>query len=190
MLEESATGPSLYRSSTIQIAGKGIHALSSEAGTHRVSRIPSNEKHGRRHTSAVTVSVLPVPEKIDTVLDMKDVTVEFFRASGKGGQHRNKTETAVRVVHKPTGLKAVIADERSQSSNKERALTLLAARVAQRRQDVSKERIDAKRSKQHGTGHISERFRSYLWREGTVVDHQSGRSASLRQVLDGDFSWG
>jgi peptide chain release factor 1 len=189
VLEESSFGPSLYRSASIRITGKSVERLIAEAGTHRVSRIPWNERKGRRHTSAVTVSVLPVPERISAVLDMKDVTVEFFRASGKGGQHRNKTETAVRAVHKPTGLRAVIADERSQSSNKDRALALLAARVAERRQNAADQRIGAKRSEQHGSGHISERFRSYLWREGIVVDHESGRSAPLRQVLDGDFSW-
>lgn len=158
-----------------------------EAGTHRVSRIPANEKRGRRHTSAVTVSVLPVPERLDTALDMREVDIQFFRASGKGGQHRNKVETAVRAVHKPTGLRAVIADDRSQSANKERALALLAARVAARQSQETQQKRDAIRAAHHGSGHISERFRSYLWREGIVVDHQGGKQIALKSFLEGNF---
>jgi peptide chain release factor 1 len=153
-----------------------------------VSRIPPNEKRGRRHTSAVTVSVLPVPKAIRTVLNDGDVSIEFFRAGGKGGQHRNKTETAVRAVHRPTGLTAVIADERSQSTNRERALEVLSARVADRARRAVEGKRGAVRAAMHGSGDISERFRSYLWREGTVVDHSTGRTAPLKAVLDGDFS--
>lgn len=188
MLEESSFGPSLYRSSSIQIVGKGVDRLRSEAGTHRVSRIPWNERKGRRHTSAVTVSVLPVPERLASVIDMNDVTIDYFRASGPGGQNRNKSETAVRAVHKPTGLKAVIADEKSQLTNKERALSLLAARVQERSMTASEAKRGAIRAKMHGSGDIAERFRSYLWREGTVVNHATGQSAPLKAVLDGDFS--
>lgn len=187
MLEESSFGPSLYRSSSLKVTGKGVDRLRSEAGTHRVSRIPWNERKGRRHTSAVTVSVLPVPERVSAVLDMKDVTLDYFRASGPGGQNRNKSETAVRAVHKPTGLKAIIADEKSQLTNKERALSLLAARVQQQRSQRAAQHRDAVRSKMHGSGMIAERFRSYLWREGKVVNHETGQSAPLRAVLDGDF---
>lgn len=188
MLEESSFGLSLYRSSSIQISGKGADRLISEAGTHRVSRIPWNERKGRRHTSAVTVSVLPVPERIAAVLDMKDVTIEAFRASGPGGQNRNKSETAIRAVHKPTGLKAVIADEKSQLTNKERALSLLAARVYDSRTRSSERIRERIRKTHHGSGDIAERFRSYLWREGKVVNHATGQSAPLKDVLDGDFS--
>lgn len=136
----------------------------------------------------MTVAVLPIPAVLSTVLSMADVRVEAFRSTGPGGQNRNKSETAIRVTHNPTQLTAVIADERSQSSNRERALALLAARVAARRaQDATRAR-NATRSSMHGSGFIAERFRSYLWREGKVVDHQSGASAPLRAVLDGDFS--
>lgn len=188
MLEESSFGPSLYRSTTIEVTGKGVERLRSEAGTHRVSRIPNNEKHGRRHTSAVTVSVLPVPERVSDVFDEKDVRIETFKATGAGGQHRNKTMSAIRAIHKPTGLTATIADERSQHTNRERALALLAARVQRKAQSVSDIQRQSAKSAMHGSGNIAERFRSYLWREGTVVNHVTGVSASLRSVLDGDFS--
>lgn len=188
MLEESSFGPSLYRSTSVQFTGKGVERLAAEAGTHRVSRIPWNEKKGRRHTSAVTVAVLPVPEHVLSVLDMKDVTIDTFRSSGPGGQNRNKSETAVRVIHKPTGLKAVIADEKSQLSNKERALALLAARLQKHDLDVRERPFAVLRAEMHGSGDIAERFRSYLWREGIVVNHQTGESAPLKAVLDGDFT--
>jgi peptide chain release factor 1 len=129
-----------------------------------------------------------VPRRVSDSLSLSDVKIEFFRAGGKGGQHRNKTETAVRVVHLPTGLTATIADERSQSTNQERALAVLSARVLAKRTTDERRVRDAVRSKMHGSGDIAERFRSYLWREGTVVDHQTGKTAPLAKVLDGDFS--
>lgn len=176
------------RSCSLQFTGKAVANLAVESGTHRVSRIPDNEKRGRRHTSAVTVSVLPVPERIADVFDEKDVRVDTFRSTGPGGQNRNKSETAVRAIHIPTGLTAVVADEKSQLTNRGRALSLLAARVqsaAQRRVERSRDRA---RAKHHGTGNIAGRFRSYLWREGIVVNHENGASARLKSVLDGDIS--
>src|SRR4029078_12248424 len=124
------------KTAVLRIEGEGVELLAVEAGTHRVTRIPSNERQGRRHTSAVTVAVLPISKKADSKLG--DVEIETYKGTGPGGQHRNKTETCVRVTHRESGLVALACSEKSQATNKERALEVLASRVqanAQRRLD-------------------------------------------------------
>lgn len=164
-----------------------MEILASEAGTHRVTRIPPNEKQGRRHTSAVTVAVLSVMAQ-RAELDLNDVRIDLFRASGKGGQNRNKRETAVRAVHVPTGITATSAGERFQEVNKERALEVLSARVAAHNERDIREQYNTQKSKMHGSGHIAERQRSYLWREGVAVDHQTGIRVPLKDALNGELS--
>jgi peptide chain release factor 1 len=187
ILDESVPGNGLIKSSTLRISGKGVDALSAEAGTHRVTRIPINEKTGRRHTSAVTVAILEVPERVSVVLNASDVQIDTFRGTGPGGQHRNKTDSAVRATHVPTGLVAVAQDDRSQHVNKERALEVLAARVTERKSTAMTEVRERKRARDHGRGHIAERQRSYLWREGVAVDHTSGVRVPLTRALNGDL---
>lgn len=135
----------------------------------------------------MTVAVLaPLPKAQG--LRESDVEISYFRASGKGGQHRNKTETAVRVVHRPTGLTATAASERSQSVNQERALAVLSARVSARQQATIQGKVDQQRRSMHGSGDIAERQRSYLFREGVAVDHRTGVRVPLRAALDGDLA--
>lgn len=185
LLEREVLGAG-WRLIVLRLAGRGVGRLLGEAGTHRVTREPSNDRSGRRHTSAVTVAVLPVRAAAD-ILDLRDVRLDTFRASGHGGQHMQKTKSAVRAIHVPTGLRAVIADERSQAHNKERALELLAARVAAHVGRASQSREDQLRRSQVGSGHISERSRTYAWKAGLVTDHRTGISVSLASVLAGDL---
>lgn len=152
-----------------------------------MTRIPANERQGRRHTSAVTVAILAPPPPAEQ-LDPREVEISYFRASGKGGQHRNKTETAVRAVHRPTGLTATATSERSQSVNQERALAVLSARVSAQRQAAIQGKVDRARRSQHGSGDIAERQRSYLFREGVAVDHRTGVRVRLAAALDGDLA--
>jgi peptide chain release factor 1 len=183
LLEREALGAG-WRFIVLRLSGRGVERLSGEAGTHRVTREPGNDRQGRRHTSAVTVAVLPVRATAE-VLDLRDVRLDTFRASGHGGQHMQKTESAVRAVHIPTGLRAVIANERSQAHNKERALELLAARVAAKVGQAGQIHEDRLRRSQVGSGHISERSRTYAWKAGLVTDHRTGVSLPLADVLAG-----
>jgi peptide chain release factor 1 len=158
-----------------------------EAGTHRVTRIPPNEKNGRRHTSAVTVAVLSPIRLVDSGVNLRDVRIEAYKASGNGGQNRNKRETAIRVVHVPTGISAISAGERFKEVNQERALEVLSARVTAYNERKVTERYNTLKAKMHGSGHIAERQRSYLWREGVAVDHQTGVRVNLKDALNGNL---
>ena len=187
LLESSPAGRGV-RSASLRIAGNGVEALRSEAGTHRVQRQPANDRTGRRHTSAVTVAVLPVPDLAEQSLDLACVKIETFRSSGPGGQNMQKTDSAVRAIHQPTGISAVISDERSQHRNRQRALELLATRLnAQQQAAQNFERSRLRRSMK-GTGHIAERIRTYAYRDNIVTDHRSGFKTSLQPVLSGDLS--
>lgn len=186
--EHSFGAPGVTRSAALRIEGTGLDALRAEVGTHRVTRQPVNDRTGRRHTSAVTVAVLPVPVDVTAALDLREVAITTFRSSGAGGQNVQKTETAIRAIHRPTGLSAVIQDERSQSRNKQRALQVLAARVASLRSGEAGGVQAARRSAMHGSGNIAERQRSYLWREGVAVDHRTGVRVDLGQALDGNLA--
>lgn len=187
ILDESSPASGLLKSAVLRISGKGVDALSAEAGTHRVTRIPVNEKTGRRHTSAVTVAILTVPERVSVSLDLSEVRIDTFRGTGPGGQHRNKTDSAVRVTHKPSGLTATAQGDRSQHVNRERALETLAARLQEEAQTASDTKHAKSRARQHGRGTIAERQRSYLWREGVAVDHRSGIRVPLVQALEGNL---
>lgn len=175
------------REGTYRFAGNGVAGLRSEAGTHRVVQEASRKRDGRRHTSAVTVAVLPVEPAARAALALRDVDISTFRASGAGGQHMQKTETAVRVVHRPTGLTAVVQDERSQASNKERALEVLSARLDARLRQAADGRVAATRAAQVGSGAWAERIRSYTEDADRVVDHRTGVAASLRRFMAGDL---
>ncbi len=160
--------------------------LKFESGVHRVQRIPVTEASGRIHTSTVTVAVLPEAEEMDVQLDPQDLDITVQRASGPGGQGVNTTDSAVRIIHKPTGLMAYCADGRSQQKNKARAMAVLRSRLLQRKEDEERSKYAARRRRQIGTGDRSERIRTYNFPQNRVTDHRIGLTLySLPAVMEG-----
>jgi peptide chain release factor 1 len=178
------------REAVLLIEGPGAFAaLRHEAGVHRVQRVPATEGSGRIHTSAATVAVLPEAEETEVDLRPEDLDMSVARASGAGGQHVNKTESAVQIIHRPTGIMVYCADERSQLRNRQKALRVLRARLLERQTAVDQAaRADARRG-QVGTGDRSERIRTYNFHQNRVTDHRVDLTLhGLQQVLDGDIS--
>jgi peptide chain release factor 1 len=178
-----------YKEIIASITGEGVYArLKFESGVHRVQRVPDTEGSGRIHTSAATVAVLPEAEAVDVAVNDADLEFDFFRSSGAGGQHVNKTESAVRITHKPTGISVAIQDERSQHKNRARAMSLLLARLY----DAERERLAATRAAdrkaQVGTGDRSERIRTYNFPQGRLTDHRINLTLyRLPEIVAGDL---
>jgi peptide chain release factor 1 len=188
VLSASETELGGVREAVALVSGRGAYArLKFEAGVHRVQRVPVTEAGGRIHTSAATVAVLPEAEEVDVQLDEKDLRIDVFRASGAGGQHVNRTESAVRVTHLPTGITVSIQDEKSQHRNRARALQILRSRLLERERSEQERARAADRRVQVGSGDRSERIRTYNFPQSRVTDHRIGLTLHrLDEVLSGE----
>ena len=174
---------------SFSVAGEGAYSkLKFESGVHRVQRVPETETQGRIHTSTVTVAVLPEAEEVEVEIAPEDLKIDVFRASGAGGQHVNKTESAIRITHLPTGIVVECQDERSQFKNREKALKILRSRVYEQKQREADEKLASQRRSQVGTGDRSERIRTYNYPQSRVTDHRIGLTLyKLDAILDGDL---
>jgi len=179
-----------YKEIVVRISGQDVYSqLKFEAGTHRVQRVPATEAQGRIHTSACTVAVLPEVDEIDDVdINPADLRVDTYRASGAGGQHVNRTESAIRIVHIPTGTVVECQDERSQHKNRARAMSLLKSRILSAQQEKRSSEIAADRKLQVGSGDRSERIRTYNFPQGRLTDHRINLTLyRLDAIMEGDL---
>ncbi|HCT64699.1 MAG TPA: peptide chain release factor 1 [Lachnospiraceae bacterium] len=189
MISSNENGIGGYKEITFMISGQGAYSrLKYESGGHRVQRVPATESGGRIHTSAVTVAVLPEAEEVDVNLNMNDVRIDVFRASGNGGQCVNTTDSAVRITHVPSGLVVSCQDEKSQLKNKEKGLKVLLARLYEMEQAKHDSEISAERKSQVGTGDRSDKIRTYNFPDGRVTDHRIKLSVyRIDAVLNGEL---
>ena len=169
------------------INGKGAYSrLKYESGVHRVQRVPETESGGRVHTSTATVAVLPEMEEVDVQIDPADIEMQVYRASGAGGQHVNKTSSAVRLIHKPSGIVVACQEERSQLQNREKCMRMLASKLYEIEQEKLDSQVTNMRRSQVGTGMRNERIRTYNFPQGRVTDHRIGLSLyKIEQIMDG-----
>ena len=178
-----------YKEICFMIEGAGAYSrLKYESGVHRVQRVPETESQGRIHTSTVTVAVLPEAEDVELEINDKDLKIDVFRSSGAGGQHINKTSSAIRITHIPTGMVVECQDERSQYKNKDKAMKVLRSRLLEREQAAHDDKIASERRSQVGTGDRSERIRTYNFPEGRISDHRIGLTIyRLESFLNGSL---
>ena len=178
-----------FKEICFNISGEGAFSrLKFESGVHRVQRVPETESQGRIQTSTVTAAVLPEADEVELNINPADLKIDVFRASGAGGQHINKTESAVRITHLPTGLVVECQDERSQYKNKDRAMKILSSRLYEQMQQEQNEKIASDRRSQVGTGSRSERIRTYNFPEGRLTDHRIGLTLyKLESILNGNL---
>jgi len=178
-----------YKSFTSELEGEGAYdALKQESGVHRVQRIPQTEKSGRVHTSTASVAILPIVEAKEVQINPNDLEVTFSRAGGPGGQNVNKVETAVRILHKPTGIVVASREERSQHSNRERAMDVLRAKLYEIQQEQSVGNVSQIRREQVGTADRSEKIRTYNFPEDRITDHRIGKKFhNIEKILEGEM---
>ena len=178
-----------YKEISFMIEGEGAYSrFKYESGVHRVQRVPETESQGRVHTSTTTVAVLPEAEDVELEIDPKDLKIDTFRSSGAGGQHINKTSSAIRITHLPTGTVVECQDERSQYKNKDKALKVLKSRLLKEKQHKQASEIAANRKSQVGTGDRSERIRTYNYPQGRLTDHRIGLTLyKLEDILNGNL---
>ena len=171
------------------INGRGAYSrMKYESGVHRVQRVPETESGGRVHTSTATVAVLPEMEEVDVQLNPADIEMQVYRASGAGGQHVNKTSSAVRLIHKPTGIVVACQEERSQVQNREKCMRMLASKLYEMEQEKLESEVTGMRRSQVGTGMRNERIRTYNFPQGRVTDHRIGLTLyKIDSVMDGDL---
>lgn len=189
VLNENETGLGGYKEISFMITGKGVYSrLKFESGVHRVQRVPDTESSGRIHTSTATVAVLPVVEDVEIDINPADVRMEVFRASGAGGQHVNKTSSAVRLIHEPTGIVAECQTERSQLQNREYAMRLLKSRIYDQEKQKQDAELASERKSQVGSGDRSEKIRTYNYPQGRITDHRIGLSIyQFEDFLNGNL---
>lgn len=178
-----------FKTFIAEIGGEGAKdALEHESGVHRVQRVPKTERQGRVHTSTASVAVLPIVEAREVRINPNDLEVTFSRAGGPGGQNVNKVETAVRILHKPTGIVVGSREERSQYANREKAMAVLAAKLHQLELERATGNLDENRRQQIGTNDRSEKIRTYNFAEDRITDHRIGKKFhNIEKILDGEF---
>jgi len=189
VIDKNATEIGGFKEISFSVDGAGAYSfLKYESGTHRVQRVPVTESSGRIHTSAVTVAVLPEAEEVEIEIAPADLRIDTYCASGAGGQYVNRTETAIRITHLPTGIVVQCQDEKSQLKNKEKAMRVLRARILEAAREEQAATVAADRKSQVGSGDRSERIRTYNFPQGRVTDHRIGLTLhKLAAVLDGDL---
>jgi peptide chain release factor 1 len=189
LIDESETGIGGYKEVVFAVKGRGAYSrLKFESGVHRVQRVPATEASGRIHTSTVTVAVLPEVDEVEITIPNSDLEIETYRSRGAGGQNVQKNESAVRIIHKPTGLVVAVQDERSQTQNRLRAMAILRARLYEIEQGKLAGELAQQKRDQIGTGDRSEKIRTYNYPQNRVTDHRIGMDLyRLPAVLDGDL---
>lgn len=187
VLDESKTSIGGYKYASFEIRGKDVYKiLRFETGVHRIQRVPETEKTGRVHTSTASVAILPIRKKTTIEIKDSDLDMEFSRSGGAGGQNVNKVETAVRLIHKPTGIDVRCTSERSQAKNREKALGILIAKLEQRRDEEEAKKFGSERKDQIGTGDRSEKIRTYNILQDRITDHRIKESwHNISEILEG-----
>ena len=189
ILNENETGLGGYKEISFMVTGKGVYSrLKFESGVHRVQRVPDTESSGRIHTSTVTVAVLPVVEDVEIEINPADIKMEVFRSSGAGGQHINKTSSAVRLIHVPTGITVECQTERSQFQNRDNAMKMLRTKLYEIEKTKQDNEVASARKSQVGSGDRSEKIRTYNYPQGRITDHRIGMSIyQIENFLNGDL---
>ena len=189
VLNENETGLGGYKEISFMITGKGVYSrLKFESGVHRVQRVPDTESSGRIHTSTATVAVLPVVEDVEIEINPADIKMEVFRSSGAGGQHINKTSSAVRLIHEPTGIVVECQTERSQFQNRDNAMRMLRTKLYEIEKQKQDSEVANARKSQVGSGDRSEKIRTYNYPQGRITDHRIGMSIyQMENFLNGDI---
>lgn len=186
---ESKSDLNGYKEASFEIKGKGVYdKMRYETGVHRVQRMPATEKNGRIHTSTASVAVLPIRKKVNFIVNPADFDMEYSRSGGKGGQNVNKVETAVRIIHKPTGLDVRSTNERSQLANREKAMNILVNKLQQLEEEKEAKKYAGVRKDQIGSGDRSEKIRTYNFPQDRVTDHRIRKSwHNLPKIMEGDI---